>query len=121
SREMREIQNLAGKVMALIPGREVTFEFTNMADAENVPQRRAGVTVVLQTVRQNVDVQEVRILVQFDEASEALESHRGWIYNNQAYLLDAEGQRVEYSSFETTRQQPNEIGLSYKFAGPKGL
>jgi hypothetical protein len=121
SRDVREIKELTGTITVLLPGREVAFSFDDLADANNVPQRRAGVTVVLQGARQNVDVQEVRILVQFDEASGALESHRGWIYNNDAYLLGPNDERLDYSSFETTRQQENEIGMSYKFAGPEGL
>jgi hypothetical protein len=61
------------------------------------------------------------MVVRFDEAANALESHRGWIYNNQAFLLDADGNKVEHAGFETTRQTLNEVGLAFKFPLDKDL
>lgn len=105
----------------VLPGREVEFRFENLQDAKQVQQQDAGVTVILQTVRPNLAVHDVRILVRFDEASGALESHRGWIYDNEAYLTDAAGNREDHAGFETTAQQTNEVGLSYKFVIDKEL
>jgi hypothetical protein len=89
--------------------------------ARNVERQNAGVTVVLQRVRKNADVHQVRVLVRFNEAGGALESHRGWIYSNEAYLLDPDGKRIDLASLETTRQQIDEIGLAYNFATPGDL
>jgi hypothetical protein len=66
-------------------------------------------------VRRNQDVYELRVLVRYDEASNALESHRGWIYDNPAYLLDPSGAQVENAGLEPVSQKENEVGLSYKF------
>lgn len=120
-RSVNRIASLRGTIDVVLPGRTVPFRFEDLADAKNVEQQNAGVTVVLQTVRRNLDVHDVRILVRFERASGALESHRGWVFNNRAYLVDGDGDRIEHAGLETTTQQPNEIGLSYKFVIDKPL
>ncbi|MCA9184817.1 MAG: hypothetical protein KDA99_04335 [Planctomycetales bacterium] len=115
-RSITSIKQLRGTAVALVPGMEHSFEFEDLADSQDVPVKHGDVAVVLQRTRKNGSVHDVRILVQFDEASGALESHRAWIYSNEAYLINPQGERVENAGFETTRQLPSEIGLSYKFA-----
>ena len=108
-------------MQALLPGREVVYRFEDIQDAQNIEQRNAGSAVVLETVRRNGAVYDVRIRVRFDDASGALESHRGWIYSNEAYLIAPGGSRVDHAGFETTSQQiNNEVGVSYKFPLPDG-
>jgi hypothetical protein len=53
--------------------------------------------------------------VTFDKASNALESHRGWIYNNECFLLDPKKNRIDNVGVEATLTGDNEVGLSYKF------
>lgn len=112
-RRAERIASLEGQLSALLPGRVETFEFGQLAQARNVPQSRAGVTVILDQVRKNVDVDEVRLRVRFDEAGEALESHRNWIYKNEAYFLDPDGQRFEHAGLQPFRQAANEVGVVY--------
>ena len=81
-----------------------TFQFDNLLKAKNVEKRIAGVTVTLESVQQNNEAWEVRIRVKFDEAGDALASHRGWIFQNEAYLEGADGKPIAYDAFETTRQ-----------------
>jgi hypothetical protein len=123
-RRIRRIASLRGTMQALLPGRAAEFRFEDIQDAQDLEQRKAGSAVVLETVRRNGAVYDVRIRVRFDDASGALESHRGWIYSNEAYLIGPDGTRVDHAGFETTSQQfNNEIGVSYKFPladGPDG-
>ncbi len=114
-RDVREIASLTGTMVAVIPGRVETYEFVNLLDAKDVVNRRAGVTVILQTFRKNDDVYEARILVRFDKAANALESHRDWISNNEAYLVDPSGEKLDNLGMATTQQGANEIGLAYMF------
>ena len=100
---------------AMIPGRRETFKFTNLEGSRGVQQKRAGVTVTFERLRKNLQLYEVRMRVQFEEAANALESHRGWIYNNPAYLLDASGKKIMPATFETTRQEFDEVGMAYLF------
>ena len=114
-RETKRIEQLDGTLEALLPGREETFRFDKLIDAKNVEKRVAGVMVTLERVRKNNEIWEVWVRVQFDEASGALESHRGWVFNNPAYLEGPDGKRIDNDGFETTRRTDNEIGLAYLF------
>ena len=63
--------------------------------------------------------------VRFDRAANALQSHRGWIYDNECYLLDKAGNKIENAGLEATSTGPNEVGLDFKFdlgedTSPKG-
>ena len=49
--------------------------------------------MTVESCRKNGDIYDVSMRVRFDKAANALESHRGWIYNNECYLLDPKGQR----------------------------
>ena len=120
-REVKQIANLAGELDALLPGREVTFRFDKLAEAKNVKQQVAGVTVTLERVRKNHEIWEVWVRVQFDKAGGALESHRGWVFNNPAYLEGPDGKPLENDGFETTRRTENEVGLAYLFDLEKPL
>jgi hypothetical protein len=114
-RETKRIEQLDGTLEALLPGREETFRFDKLIDAKNVEKRVAGVMVTLERVRKNNEIWEVWVRVQFDEASGALESHRGWVFNNPAYLEGPDGKQIDNDGFETTRRTETEIGLAYLF------
>ena len=100
---------------AIIPGKVETFEFTDISKAKNVVQRRAGVAVVLEEVRKNDEVYDVRMRVEFDKAANALESHRPWVFDNEAILLNAAGEEMSYDGLEETRRESNVAGIAYKF------
>jgi hypothetical protein len=114
-REVKRIASLKGKLLAMLPGKIETFSFEGLTKAKNVEKRVAGVTVTLEQVRQNGSIWEVRMKVRFDEAGQALESHRGWILSNEAYLEGPDGKPIAYDNLELTAQGENEIGLAYGF------
>ncbi len=114
-RSIREIARLEGTLEALLPGRIETFRFDKLTTAKNVEKRAASATVTLQQARRNGEIWEVRIRVRFDKAGGALESYRGWIFNNPAYLEDADGKPVANVGFETTHRTENEVGIAYFF------
>ncbi len=114
-RSVEKVAKLEGTLTALMPGRVETFTFDNLTKAKDVEQKRAGATVVVQDVRKNGDVYDVRMVLRFDKAANALDSHRGWVLSNEVYLLDAKGVKNEPAGYETTRQTPTEVGFAYKF------
>jgi hypothetical protein len=118
-REVKQIARLAGTFTALVPGKVETFRFKDLEKAKDVRQRVAGVTVTLEGTRKNNKIWEVRMRVSFDEASGALQSHRNWIFENEAFLEDPDGRQVVHGTFETTRQTKNEVGVAYLFR-PEG-
>lgn len=123
-RNARRIAQLKGKLTALLPGKVETFRFGNLDKLKKrVERRRADVTVVLDEVRKNGSVWEVRVLLVFERATGALQSHlaAGWIDNNKASLEAPDKESVAYAGLETTRQTETEAGVAYKFVVPKGL
>jgi hypothetical protein len=114
-RSVARIASLTGKLSALVPGQIETFEFGDLENPKGTQQQKAGVTATLETVRKNGDVYEVRLRVKFDQAENALESHRNWVYRNEAYLLDAAGKRADNAGLQATRQDENEVGVAYLF------
>lgn len=117
-RSVKQIASLKGKLDAVVLGRVEEFEFDNLERAKNVEQERGGVTVTLSQFRKNGDIFDGHIQVRFDKAANALESHRGWIYNNDCYLIDRKGKRVENAGLEATLLDVNEVGLIYRFDVP---
>lgn len=119
-RNVRRIASLKGKLTAMLPGRMETFRFTNLDKTKRVDRKRAGVTVALESVRKNGAVWEVRMLLIFEKATGALESHlsTGWVSNNFAALEDAKGQSIPYAGLETTRETETEVGVAYYFDLP---
>jgi hypothetical protein len=120
-RDARRIALLKAKLQAMIPGRIETFRFDKLATAKDVQQRIAAVTVTLERVERNGDVWEVRLRVRFDDAGDALASHRTWIFNNPAHLEGPDGTPIAYDNYETTRQEKNEVGVTYIFSTDQPL
>jgi hypothetical protein len=114
-RDVRRISRLAGTIEAILPGRVETFRFKSLEKAKDVEQRMADVTVVLDEVRKNNQNWELRIRVRFDDAGESLQSHRNWIFENEAFLEGPDGKPVAYSAYETTMQSQREVGVAYLF------
>jgi hypothetical protein len=121
-RTVQRIARLKGRLLATIAGKIESFRFDKLAGARNVEQRIAGVTVTLEEVRRAAPggrasdtAWEVRLRVRFDDAGDALASHRQWIFGNEAFLEDANRKPIAFDSFETTHQDKNEVGVAYLF------
>jgi hypothetical protein len=114
-RQVNSLARLAGQVTAVLLGKVEAFEFAEIDKVKTAEQQRGGVTVTVDNCRKNGDVHDVSMRVRFDRAANALESHRGWIYDNECYLLDAQGNRIDNAGLEATLLDVNAVGLSYKF------
>ncbi|HEX3726134.1 MAG TPA: hypothetical protein VHV08_07820 [Pirellulales bacterium] len=120
-RNVAKIRSLRGKLVALIPGPRHDFRFRlPPLDAKHtlsarLEQRQAGTTVTIDQVRKNNHAWEVSLRVKFDHPSNALESHRGWILENEAFFQNSSGERIKPVGFEQTRQGRDEVGLNYLF------
>jgi hypothetical protein len=111
-RDAKEIASIKGKLSAIVPGKVESFQFDSLLKAKNVEKRIADATVTLESVQQNNEAWEVRILVKFDEAGDALASHRGWIFQNEAYLEGADGKPIAYVF--SLEKQPENMKFTYK-------
>jgi hypothetical protein len=112
----KTIASLKGRLDILVPGPIETFEFTgDLETSRGVELKRAGATVILDQVRKSGEIYQLRIRLRFDESSNAFESHRGWVFANQAYLISPDGERVPNAGYESTGQTENEVGTAYLF------
>jgi len=127
---VKTITRLGGKIVVLMPGPFEDFRFRELplADkrgrASRVEQRKAGALVIVDHVRKNNEVWEVAVRLKFEGPSAALESHRSWILENQAFFEQADGTRIEPGGMEQTLQNKEETGINYFFDlkdGPKNL
>ncbi len=121
TRDATRISSLKGKLRALVPGRQAKFKFDDLAHAAGKSQRHGGVEVSIDAVRKNNEIWEIHMRLRLDEDNHALESHRGWAFDNRSYLVDSKGETIENAGLETTSQTKNEVGVAYFFDVPGGL
>ncbi len=119
-RSVKRIASLQGKLRALVPGREETFEFEQLDKAKNDVRRRGGVVVTLVGVRKNGEIWDLHMTVAFDESSDALASHFDWVYQNISYLVGDDGQPLDYVGIERSHESESEVGLIYSYELPEG-
>lgn len=117
-RSATKLASFKGQMSALVPGRLVEFKFDDLTNAKNVAQSRGGVNVTLNGVRKNQDLWEVYMKIRVESAETGLQSHRGWVFQNLTYLLNAQGELIDNAGFETTMQSETEVGLAYFFELP---
>ena len=92
-----------------------------LKSAAGKSQRRGGVEVAVDAVRKNNEIWEIHMRLRLDEDNHALESHRGWAFQNLSYLVDAKGETIDNAGLETTMQSENEVGVAYFFDRAEGL
>jgi hypothetical protein len=115
ARDAKCIAKLQGTLLANVPGRTARFEFAELDSADGQQQRQAGVTVTLVDAGKNEDLYELRVRVHIDNAGDALASHRGWIYKNDAYLIK-DDRRSESIGSELKAQATDSFAMAYYFA-----
>lgn len=129
-RSVKSMALLKGKILALVPGPAEDFRFAGLpvaaknAPARRVEQRKAATTVVVDHVRRNNEAWEVAVRVKFESPGAALESHRSWIFDNQAFFEGADKQPIMPGGIEQTLQSADEFGVNYYFDlkdGPQKL
>ena len=119
-RSVQEIASLKGKLRVLLPGKEETFRFGELQTPRPVTQSRGGVAVTVRQCRENGGIWEVHMTVGFDDPAGALESHMGWVLQNESHLVGPDNKKIEHVGFETIRQSQTEISLVYLFELPEG-
>jgi len=118
-RGQQSIARLDGVLQVQMPGPVEEFRFEHAGASRRAEKRIAQAAVNLDEVHKSGSVWEVRMRVRFDAAGDALDSYRGWIFQNPAYLVAPDGTKKSYGALETTRQTKNEVGIAYHFeVGP---
>lgn len=115
SRKAQKIESLQGRFETVIPGKVHTFEFSDLDKGQPQRKRWAEVTVTLDEVRTNGNVKECRVHVAYDEAFNAFESHRGWVLANEAFLVNAAGERLSHQERRLLEKDEESARTSFKF------
>jgi len=116
ARSVKTLASIKGKITAVVLGKIETFEFPEIDKSKNAVLERGAVTVIVDNCRKNGDTYEVNMRVRFDQAANALESHRGWVYDNECYMIDTKGRHVkDAGQGDATLLAANEVGISQKF------
>ena len=115
-RQVESLEKLSLKVEAVLPGQPELFRIKNMGKLEAGKRfEKAGANLVFGGTRKNEDVYAVRLSLSFDEENNALESHQGWVFQNEVYLQDQQGNREDALSLETLRQDNEKVTIQYYF------
>jgi hypothetical protein len=120
ARAARSLQSLRGKLTALVPGRLAELKFDKLVEAKGISQVVGGLTVTLDRAEKNDALWEIHMRIAVDESDNAIETHRGWMFENATFLVDRSGDKVEHAGFETTLQTEREAGFAYLFELPEG-
>ncbi len=115
ARDVAKLESLVGQLVVSIPGDRHPFTFEKIGNGVRQSQKHGDLSVTLESARRNGPVFETRLFVEFGDAAGALESYRGWIMSNEAYVLDAKGSRIESVGFQTYATTNNGAGVSYLF------
>jgi hypothetical protein len=116
--QLSTISSLKGKIKALMATRTAEFKFDKLGESSNVEKSDGGVSITLSGVRENQGLTELHMQVKFDDSLPESVTLGSWNYQNETYIEDAEGKRIDHSGFETSMQSPRELGLAYYFDVP---
>ena len=111
-----KLSAVRGSIFAMVPGRKEHFEFSNLETSSSFPkqQRRAGVTITVNSVRQTEGQTIVELTLHYKDAGNAFESHRGWTTRNRVYLTSHDKPLPEKARRETIDQKKESV--TYRFA-----
>lgn len=109
--------DLQGKFNLLVAGREETFRFENLKTAIEKKQliEKSGIKVQVEEVSYDEHLMLLKLGIQFSDAKQSLESHFGWIYQNQIEIRDREGQTHGYLTIESGGSREHGLSLIYIF------
>jgi hypothetical protein len=117
----KEITSLKGTLRVMMLGKVDAFSFGNLLKGKQ-QAKIAAATVAITDFRKNGDAWEVGVQLQYEDAGDALESHRNWALQNKAYLKGPDGKSIEPDGMETTSRTTNKngvvdaLGVAYVFS-----
>ena len=117
-RSVNIIKKVSGTLDAVLPGRTETFRFSELEKVEDgTAQTKSGATVTFGGIKTNEELFGVTVGLSFDDQSNELDSHQGWTFENEAYLVDPNDPRTRHESvaYETVAQNGQEVIVEYYF------
>ncbi len=115
SRAATKINKLSGELVFAIPGDKHKYVFKKFGKGARQSEKFGDTTVTLEGARPNGKVFEMRVMVEIGDDQGALDSFRGWMMSNEAYLLDPKERRLENVGFNQYGMTSNSVGIAYLF------
>jgi hypothetical protein len=109
----QKVESLSGIIRALLPGKRQMFELDLNDPASK--QTIDAMTVAIEAVRKNGPLHEIRVGISLEDAERSLESHRHWIFENEAFVKRKDGSRADHLGYEVYRQTETGVGIGYLF------
>ncbi len=107
------IRQLEGRLRAMLPGKRGRFELS-LGDP-TAKQTIDDMTVQIEGVRKAGSLTEVRLGIELEDAGRSLESHRQWIFENEAFVRRADDTDARHLGMEVYRQTLSGVGVGYLF------
>ena len=114
-RSVDKIDKLSGEFVMAVPSEKHKYVFEKFGNGKRQMEKYGEVTVTLENARRNGSVFEMRVLTEFDAAQGALDSFRGWILQNRAYLIDGKQNRLENVGFNMYSSNGTSVGVAFMF------
>ena len=117
-RDVNQIKSVIGTLDAVLPGRIETFRFRSLKDiADGTAQTKSGATVSIEGIKTNEELFSVTVALSFDDQSNELDSHQGWTFENDAYLVDSADPSIRHESvaYETVARNGQQVSVEYYF------
>jgi hypothetical protein len=119
-RTVSKLAKLSGTIDVLAISRFEDFRFEPLGSEANLlPKRQvctiAGVSVALERVLKNEDIWEVHVTAKYPKNKTAMESYQNWMYENEVYLLDPSGKKIDAGGYEQTSEGENTFGVKFLF------
>ncbi len=119
-RSMAEVKGLKGRFLAALPGKQVKLTFDKLDKPGKKAEKSGNLTVSVDRVRKNGAIYEVVTTIKLENSQQTMDSFRGWVMNNEAYIVDDKGNRSENIGWQTYKMSGNEVGINYLFDMSKG-
>lgn len=92
----------------------LTFTFDKLAGKQE--QMQEGVVCMLRNFREAKEIWTVDMALRYPPGGAKFESFQSWLINNQMYLLNKNGKRLDHAGYETDEQGANTAQIRYRFA-----
>ncbi len=115
SRNAKKILRLTGSMIASIPGAPVTVEFDKLENDEPKEQKVGNLRVQVEQVKKMDEIYAIKIKAGLTDAGQTMDSFRGWLVANDAYVLNAKGDRVANAGSELYEMNGESYGRKYYF------
>ncbi len=113
-RDIAEIKSFECQIDAVLPGRTEVFKFENLGEVdESTSISKSGVVVTYEGFTQNEDLFAINAKFGFEEGAGEVDSHLNWIYDNEVYLENSDGEK--FPNFGQNTRSKDETGITIQY------